>query len=166
MCRTILRWAPWMTGCSVPQPSRRQLAFSSSLSTYKASSLLRLPRLHQLLSPYAQFHSAEQTMDSIPADREHHPHPTPFLCHVSALTCTQVLILTLTRAGDGFIAIGWNVSCATLHLTLTRFAGGLSNCVLELLLSRLMTKKKGVSTGSSSSPPTTHNVLWRGCPLR
>lgn len=49
----------------------RQLAFFSSLSTHKSSSPLRLPKLRQLSAHYAQFHSVEQIVDSIPEDREH-----------------------------------------------------------------------------------------------
>lgn len=79
MCRPILRIAPWMTGYSMSPPPQRQLVFFNSVSKRKASSLLRLPRSHQQVSPYTQFHGPEQTIDSISTDCEYHPPPTPFL---------------------------------------------------------------------------------------
>ncbi len=153
MSRTTLG-LPWLASCAVRHPS---WTLFSAFSINKMSSLhLHSRKLHDSATHYAQFHPAGQTMGSITAAREHHRNQ--FLFNISALTCTQALIPTSIQAADGFAATSWNVIHATLHLTLTCSARGLSNYVLELFQSRITIRKKGASTGFLFSRPTTENV--------
>jgi hypothetical protein len=94
-----------------------------------------------LYTHQVQFDFAEQKMGSIPADRERHPlRHIPFsLCLMSAITCTQALILTFTPVADGFSP----TSCPTFPLISTRSAGGLSNSLLDLSIATYDKKAKG-----------------------
>lgn len=169
MTRAVLIWARRATCRPVSHLSWAQLACFRTYSTNKTSSLgLHRRNLHGPYAHHAEFHSTEQMMDSTSVDRERYPSQRNSVCrdHISVLTRTQALILTLTRVADGFAATSWSGNRATLNLISTRFAGGSWNYVLGHIPLQLTTRKKGASTGSSFSPLTTQNVWSRRYPSR